>query len=137
MVGIARPRGAVWAFIADPLNDPQWCDKVDSVDQIAGEGPAQAQYRVLHRPIRLRKAKELAVTVEEYEPPRRLCLREEDDDAIFEVTYRLAETDEGTELTQIDEIDWKIHFPGPQIGRLMVSRDIQRQFATLKRLLEA
>jgi hypothetical protein len=124
--------------IADPRNDPQWCDKVDSVDQIAGEGPApKAKYRVLHRPIRLRKAKELAVTVEEYEPPRQLRLREEDDDATFEVTYRLAETAEGTELIQIDEIDCKIPFPGPQISRVMVSRDIQRQFAALKRLLEA
>jgi uncharacterized protein YndB with AHSA1/START domain len=137
-VGIVRPPEEVWTFIADARNDPQWCDKVDSVDQIAGEGPGrEARYRVLHRPVRLRKAKELAVTVEEYEPPRQLHFREDDDDATFEVTYRLAETAEGTELTQIDEIDWKIPFPGPQIGRVMVGRDIQRQFAALKRLLEA
>jgi uncharacterized protein YndB with AHSA1/START domain len=137
-VGISRPPEEVWTFIADVRNDPQWCDKVDSVDQIAGEGPGRdARYRMLHRPVRLRKAKELAVTVEGYEPPRRLRLREEDDDAIFEVIYRLAGTDEGTELTQIDEIDWKIPFPGPQLGRVMVSRDIQRQFAALKRLLGA
>jgi uncharacterized protein YndB with AHSA1/START domain len=136
-VGIARSPQEVWGFIADARNDPQWCDKVDSVDQITGDGPGgEARYRVLHRPIRRRKAKELAVTVEEYEPPRRLRLREEDDDAVFEVTYRLEEADEDTELTQIDEIDWKVPFPGPQIGRVMVSRDIQRQFAALKRLLE-
>src|SRR5712691_8838875 len=103
-VGISRPPEEVWTFIADARNDPQWCDKVDSVDQIAGEGPGRdARYRMLHRPDRLRKAKELAVTVEEYEPPRQLRFREDDDDAIFEVTYRLAETAEGTELTQIDE----------------------------------
>jgi hypothetical protein len=108
------------------------------VEQIAGDGPGgEARYRVLHRPIRRRKAKELSVTVEEYEPPRQLRLREEDDDAIFEVTYRLVEAGDGTELTQIDEIDWKVPFPGPQIGRFMVSRDIQRQLAALKRLLEA
>ena len=137
-VGLARPPEEVWTFIADARNDPQWCDKVDSVDQIAGEGPGrEARCRVLHRPVRLRKAKELAVTVEGYEPPRQLHFREDDDDATFEVTYRLAETAEGTELTQIDEIVWKIPFPGPQIGRVMVSRDIQRQFAALKRLFEA
>jgi uncharacterized protein YndB with AHSA1/START domain len=136
-VNIARSPQEVWTYIADARNDPQWCDKVDSVEQIAGEGPgAAARYRVLHRPIRRRKAKELSVTVEEYEPPRQLRLREEDDDAVFEVTYRLDGAGEGTALTQTDEIDWKIPFPGPQIGRVMVSRDIQRQFGVLKRLLE-
>jgi uncharacterized protein YndB with AHSA1/START domain len=137
-VSIARSPQEVWTFIADARNDPQWCDKVDSVEQIAGDGPGgEARYRVLHRPIRRRKAKELSVTVEEYEPPRQLRIREEDDDAVFEVTYRLIEANQDTELTQIDEIEWKIPFPGPQIGRLMVSRDIERQFASLRRLLEA
>lgn len=137
-VDIADSPQEVWGFIADARNDPQWCDKVDSVEQVAGDGPGgEARYRVLHRPIRHRKAKELAVTVEEYEPPRELRLREEDDDAVIEVTYRLEEAGEGTELTQIDEIDWKVPFPGPQIGRVVVSRDIQRQFAALKRVLEA
>jgi len=137
-IAIARPPEEVWDFIADARNDPHWCDKVDSVEQVAGEGPGpEARYRVLHRPIRLKKAKELAVTVHEYDRPRQLRLREEDDDAVFEVTYRLLATAEGTDLTQVDEIDWKIPFPGPQIGRLMVSRDIERQFSALKRRLEA
>jgi len=136
-IAIARPPEEVWDFIADARNDPHWCDKVDSVEQVAGEGPGpEARYRVLHRPIRLKKAKELAVTVHEYDRPRQLRLREEDDDAVFEVTYRLLATAEGTDLTQVDEIDWKIPFPGPQIGRLMVSRDIERQFSALKRRLE-
>jgi uncharacterized protein YndB with AHSA1/START domain len=137
-VDIARPVDEVWAFIADARNDPRWCDKVDSVEQIAGEGPgSQARYRTLHRPIRLRKAKELAVTVEECEAPRRLRLREEDDDAVFHVLYRLEESSEGTSLTQTDEIEWKIPIPARPIGRVMVSRDIQRQFSALKRLLES
>jgi uncharacterized protein YndB with AHSA1/START domain len=137
-VGIARSPEEVWTYIADARNDPQWCDKVDSVEQIAGDGPGgEARYRVLHRPIRRRKAKELSVTVEEYEPPGQLRLREEDDDAVFEVTYRLEEAGEGSKLTQIDEIDWKVPFPGPPIGKVMVGRDIDRQFAALTRLLEA
>lgn len=137
-VGIASSPQEVWTFIADARNDPQWCDKVDSVEQIAGDGPGgEARYRVLHRTIRRRKAKQLSVTVEDYEPPRQLRLREEDDDAVFEITYRLEGAGEGTALTQIDEIEWKVPFPGPQIGRVMVSRDIERQFASLKRLLEA
>jgi hypothetical protein len=41
------------------------------------------------------------------------------------------------ELTQTDQIDWKIPLPARPIGGLMVSSDLGRQFAALKRLLEA
>jgi uncharacterized protein YndB with AHSA1/START domain len=137
-VQIDRPVDDVWEFIADARNDPRWCDKVESVEQVAGKGPgSQARYRALHRPIRLKKPKELAVTIEEYEPPRRLRLREEDGDAVFHVTYELEEARDGTSLTQKDEIEWKIPLPARPIGGVMVSRDVRRQFAALKRLLEA
>ena len=136
-IEIPQPIEAVWAFIADGRNDPRWCDKVVSVDQTAGEGPGRdAGYRVIHRPVRLRKPKELTVTVEAFEPPRRMRLREEDDDGIFDVTYALESTGDGTRLTQHDEIDWKIpRFQRP-IARAMVSRDIERQLSALKALLE-
>jgi carbon monoxide dehydrogenase subunit G len=66
-IGIARPLEEVWAFVSDTRNDPQWCVKVDSVEQTEGEGPgSQARHRVLHRPVRFKGAKELTVTVEEY-----------------------------------------------------------------------
>jgi uncharacterized protein YndB with AHSA1/START domain len=134
---IERPPGDVWALIADLRNDPRWCDKVVSVDQVTGDRPGSgARYDVLHRPIRVRPPKKLVVTVADFEPPRRMRIREEDDDAVFEVTYELAEAPAGTKLTQIDEIDWKIPFPGPQIGRAMVRRDIRRQLRALKSLLE-
>jgi uncharacterized protein YndB with AHSA1/START domain len=136
-VVIARPVEDVWAFIAEARNDPGWCDKVESVEQVAGEGPGpDARYRVIHRPVRLKKPKELAVTVEEYSPPSRLRLREEDDDGVFNVTYELEPVAEGTRITQHDRIEWKIpRFQYP-IARRMVSRDIANQFAALKRRLE-
>jgi uncharacterized protein YndB with AHSA1/START domain len=97
---IARPVKEVWAFVAEARNDPRWCKKVESVDQVAGDGPGpDARYRVIHRPIRLKKPKELAVTVEEYSPPSRLRLREEDDDGVFNVTYELEPVAEGTRIT--------------------------------------
>ena len=135
---IARPAEAVWIFIADGRNDPQWCDKVVSVEQVAGDGPGRdARYRVIHRPVRLKKPKELAVTVEEFEPPRRMRLRQKDDDGVFDVTYELEATAAGTRLTQRDEIEWRIPRFQLPIARYMVSRDVQRQLATLRRLLES
>jgi uncharacterized protein YndB with AHSA1/START domain len=106
---IARPPEEVWAFIADARNDPRWCHKVDSVDQVAGEGPGLgAKYRVLHRPRPRKPPSELVMEVVEYDQPRRLRWREEDEDAVFNVVYQMQSTGTGTRLSQIDDIDWRI-----------------------------
>jgi len=136
-ITIDRPVQEVWDYIAYLRNDSGWCKKVQSVEQLAGDGPGpEARYRVTHRPVPLRKPKELMVTVEEYTPPSRMRLREEDDDGVFDVTYELEPVETGTRLTQRDRIGWKIpRFQYP-IARRMVSRDIANQFAALKRRLE-
>ena len=136
-VVINLPPEEVWTFIADPRNDHRWCAKVESVEQVSGSGPGfDASYRVIHRPIRLKKPKALTVTVEKFEPPHRMRMREEDDDAVFEVTYELHPAEGGTRLIQSDQIGWKIpRFQRP-IARRMVSRDIERQLSALKRVLE-
>ena len=47
LCGSPRPRPSrrtpeqVWEFVADARNDPRWCEKVVSVEQVAGEGPAE------------------------------------------------------------------------------------------------
>jgi uncharacterized protein YndB with AHSA1/START domain len=137
-VVIARAPEQVWDFVADARNDPRWCPKVDSVEQVHGDGPApDARYRVRHRPKPLRGPVELSMEVVECEPPRRLRLREEDDDGVFDVVYELEPVDGGTRLTQIDQIDWKISKLAFPIARVMVGRDLSRQLAALKRLLES
>lgn len=134
---IDRPMQEVWEHIADLRNDPGWCKKVDSVEQLSGDGPgADARYRAMHRPRPLAKAKELMVSVEEYAPPSRVRLREEDDDGVFDVTYELEPVGDGTRLTQRDRIDWKIPRFQQPIARRIVSRDIANQFSALKRRLE-
>jgi hypothetical protein len=136
-VVIARPVEEVWWFVSDGRNDPQWCAKVLAVDQTTGEGPGSgATYRVVHRPVRLRRPKDLAVTIEEFDPPRWMRLREEDADGVFDVTYELEGTAEGTRLTQRDQIEWKIPKFQIPMARTMVSRHIRRQLSTLRRLLE-
>jgi Polyketide cyclase / dehydrase and lipid transport len=135
---IARPLEEIWGYVADLRNDAQWCDKVLSVEQVAGDGPGRdAEYVVVHRPVRLKQPKQLAVTVVEFDPPRRMRLREEDADAVFDVTYELHPAADGTQLAQRDRIDWKIPKFQRPIARRMVSRDIQHQFSALRRLLEA
>jgi uncharacterized protein YndB with AHSA1/START domain len=134
---IERPPEEVWSYIADLRNDPYWCAKVRSVEQVGGGGPgADASYRVFHRPIRVKKPKALAVTVEEFQPPQRMRMREEDDDGVFDVVYELQPAGDGTRLTQHDRIEWKIpRFQRP-IARRMVSRDIEHQLSALKSVFE-
>jgi uncharacterized protein YndB with AHSA1/START domain len=135
---ISRTPEEVWAFIADARNDPRWCHKVDSVEQVAGDGPGPAaKYRVVHRPRPRKPASELLMEVVEYDQPRRLRWREEDEDGVFNVVYRLQPTEGGTRLSQIDDIDWKISKLAFPIARMMVGRDMARQLAALKRMLEA
>jgi uncharacterized protein YndB with AHSA1/START domain len=137
-ITIARPVEKVWEFVADARNDPQWCEKVVSVDQVAGDGPGpEASYRVMHRPRPFKPPVELTMDVVEFDAPHRLRWREEDADAVFNVLYELAPAAGGTQLNQVDDIDWKIGKAALPIARLMVSRDIGRQFRSLKRLLES
>ncbi len=63
----------VFAFVADPLNDPRWCAKVLTVEQIEGTGPGpNARYEVLHRPLPLRPPRRMTYTCVGWEPPIRI-----------------------------------------------------------------
>lgn len=136
-VEIARPLPEVWRFVSNPLNDPQWCENVEGVEQESEGDPAPgARYTVMHAPKPLRPAYPMALTIEEFKPPHRMTVREVDEDAAFVVTYELEETPGGTRLTQTDEIEWKIAAPLRPIGGLMVRRHMPRQLASLKRALE-
>ena len=75
--------------------------------------------------------------VMEFDRPRRLRWREEDKDGVFDVVYELERSEGGTRLAQIDNIEWRISKLAFPIARLMVSRDVARQLASLKRILEA
>ena len=135
---IARSPEDVWAFIADARNDPQWCPKVDLVEQVAGGEPGpDAKYRVLHRPRPRKPPVELWMEVVEFDPPRRLRWREEDTDGVFDVIYELEPVETGTRLIQVDEIEWKGSKLALPAARYLVGRDIARQLTSLKRILEA
>jgi uncharacterized protein YndB with AHSA1/START domain len=137
-VEIGRPVEEVFALISDPRNDPRWCPKVLSCEQVAGERSSQgARFRAIHRPIRLRPAAELEIEIVSIDPPRSMTSRQEDDDGVFNVSYELEPSSDGTRLTQRSDIDWKIPRPLQLVGNRTVPRHIKRQMEELKRVLEA
>ena len=131
-IEIARPPDIVWAFLADPLNDPRWCPKVKSVEPIAG-----SRWRVVHKPVPFRPSMELALEHIEVRRPHSLTLREEDDASVFDVEYRLEPSANGTRLTQVSAFAWK-KLPRVLHGTFArgVRRDLRTQLQALKRLLE-
>jgi uncharacterized protein YndB with AHSA1/START domain len=134
---IARAAADVFDFVADPLNDPRWCPKVKSCEQVEGEGPGPgARYRATHQPTRIKPAAAISVEVTEFDRPRRVRLREEDDDGVFEVTYLLEPEGDGTRFRQRSDVDWKLPKPLQLLGNLMVPRHLEGQMRALKRELE-
>lgn len=135
---IDRPVDDVFAFVADSTNDPGWCKNVLECEQVEGDGPGPgARYRAVHKPGP--KASELAITVLEYEPPRRIVYEQVDDAGTFVVTYDLEPAGDGrTRITQTDETSWngvfKVLSP---LMHLVVRRTLPKQFAVLKETLES
>jgi Polyketide cyclase / dehydrase and lipid transport len=123
----------VWALVADPLNDPRWCGKVESVE-VAGDN----RWMVTHKPVPLRPAMDMVLEQLEVEAPHRMKLREEDEASTFSVEYRLEPAEAGTRLTQVSEVEWK-RLPRVLRGTFArgVRRDVRNQLRALKRLLES
>ena len=119
-------------MVANPLDDPRWCRKVESVEA-AGDG----RWTATHKPVPLRPPMELTLEHLEFEPPSRLVLREEDEVSIFTVEYRLEPSAAGTYFTQISDFEWK-KLPRVLHGTFArgVSRDIRGQLRALKQLVE-
>jgi Polyketide cyclase / dehydrase and lipid transport len=127
----------VFAYVADPLNDPRWCAKVLAVEQLDGDGPGPgARYEVLHRPSRLRPPRRMHYSCVEWEPPVRLGWLEEDGADVIRVTYELEEVWTATRLTQRDDP----HLGAPRLLhpllRIGIGRDVAGQLQSLRDVLE-
>lgn len=135
---IGRPIGEVFDFVADARNDPRWCPKVDSVEQVDGEVPGPgSRYVTIHRPVPLRPARELDHRCVDWSPPRRIEWLEDDGVDRFEVSYELEEAAGGTRLTQRSDARLGVPRLLHPIWRRGIGNDIARQLRTLKRVLES
>jgi uncharacterized protein YndB with AHSA1/START domain len=136
-VVVDRPIEDVFAYVADPLNDPAWCAKVLSVVQMEGDRPGPgARYAVLHRPIPILPARHMAYTCVASDPPVGIAWREEDGDDVIDVTYELERAGTSTRLTQRDDARLSAPRILHPLLRRGIGRDVDHQLRALKRLLE-
>lgn len=137
-VVIARSAHEVFAYVADARNDPEWCPKVISVEQVDGDAPGRgARYRVVHRPIPVRPAREMDHVCTDWAPPRAIEWRESDGTDILIVTYRLEGLGAKTRLIQQSDAELGAPRVLHPLMRLGLRHDIGRQLKTLKKRLEA
>lgn len=134
---IDRPPEEVFAYLVDLRNDPDWCPRVDSVEQVGGDGPGPgARYRAVHRP-KGGKQVPLDLEVLEVEAPRRLLMRQDDEAGIFLTTYELTPTSGGgTRLAQTSDMRFRgaARIAAPLI-KLAVRKGTREQFRALTALL--
>jgi uncharacterized protein YndB with AHSA1/START domain len=136
-IEIDRPVGEVFDFVADPRNDPRWCRKVLSGDQVAGVAPgAGSRYAVVHKPVPGRPARDLDHLCVAFERPHRLQWREDDGTDVSVVEYSLEATPAGTCFWQRSDAELGAARLLQPIFRAGIRRDIAGQLRTLKRILE-
>jgi uncharacterized protein YndB with AHSA1/START domain len=135
---IARPVEEVFAYLADARNDPEWCPKVISVEQVAGDGPGPgARYRVVHKPVPGRAAREMDHVCLSWRPPSAIEWREQDGVDVLVVTYSLEDLDGITRLTQRSDAELGAPRVLHPLMRVGIGHDVARQLKTLKAGLEA
>ena len=135
-VEIERPLGEVFDFVADPRNDPSWCERVTWCRQVAGDGPGPgARYEALHRPSGYPWSHIRRIDVVEFEPPRSVRWTQVDRIGIFDIRYELEATERGTRLSQHDDVDWSLPMMS-LIGRRIVYTHIGDQHQALRAVLE-
>lgn len=140
-VTIDRPIEEVFDFIAEGENDVQWCPSVKEIERISGNGPGPGvRYRMQHAP----GGMDFDATVEvvEVERPTRLQWLMTDSGHTLHGTYELEAVNGRTRLKQTSQITFEgwLRIPGLLMKR-RIARDVQKelgkQFANLKRILEA
>ncbi len=93
---IGRLIDEVFALVADPLNDPEWCPTVREPQQVGGDAPVVgAEYRFTHKPGPGKYAP-ITVRIMELDTPRRFAARSEDAQEFYDYDYELEPVDGGT-----------------------------------------
>jgi uncharacterized protein YndB with AHSA1/START domain len=137
-IEIRRPVQAVFDYVSDPRNDPVWCRKVISVEQVGGEGPGPgSRYTVVHKPVPGRPPRNIDHSCLGWDPPERIEWREDDGTDVFRVEYLLEPTADGTRIRQRSDAELGSSRLLRPLYRAGIGRDIAGQLRSLKKVLEA
>jgi hypothetical protein len=133
---ITRPREDVAAYVIDHRNDPIWIGGI-SESELLGTGPIAEGSRVRRVASFLGKRIEYVNEVVRLEPGRLLDMRSVKSPFPMRVTYAFADGAGGTETSvRVQGEPSGVYRIGGPMMRRAVQRSIDRDVATLKRVLE-
>lgn len=137
-IEISRPPADVFRFVSDPRNDPRWCPKVRSVEQIGSEPGQGSRWAVVHKPVPGRPERRMEMTCVAFSPPSRIEWREEDGTDVFDVTYSLSPLGDGQRTRMTQRSAFSLGAPRllHPLFKAGIGRDVQRQLRRLKEVLE-
>jgi uncharacterized membrane protein len=134
---IDRPREDVAAFVIDNRNDPTWIGGI-SESELLGEGPVMEGSRVRRVASFLGKRIEYVNEVVRLEPATALEMRSVKSPIPMRVTYAFADAPGGTEASvRVQGEPGGLYRAGGPLMKRAVQRSIDRDVATLKRILES
>jgi len=136
-VVVSRPRGEVFAFVADARNRPRWDDSVDS-EELTSPEPIGVGTTVRTRLRSMRGAYEINWKVSEHRPPDRMTIESTSGPMSTTLAYQL-EARDGTAAVQFSVTGRPtgvMRLLQPLIART-TQRNLDRGFARLKGLLES
>jgi uncharacterized protein YndB with AHSA1/START domain len=128
---IARPREAVFAFLADGENDRGWRDGVIDIRRTSGSGRGAVYEQGVKGPFGRRIAADYEITG--FEPDRRIDFRTLAGPVRPRGTYELEPADGGTRVTFTLRAD--LH-GAKKLMAPMVARTMRSEVAQLERLRE-
>jgi uncharacterized protein YndB with AHSA1/START domain len=138
-VTLNHPVEQVFDFIANPLNDPQWCRSVKEMQQIEGHGPALgAKYQSVHNPGDELKPMKCDIEILAFEKPRYIRWKVVDEMHTMFIEYHLNDLGNQTRLTQTSNIKFGF-FAGliaPIVIKPKVAREVEGQFEKLREVLD-
>ncbi len=134
---IARPPEDVFAVVADPERDPEWCVLVPESHFTGDAETGLGTYEFVQR-IPIHRVTPGWGEILESDPPRLLKSRSGFERTELQTTIELEAVADGTRITQTNAVRWLgwQRFMSPLLERA-TRRAIVDQLAALKQLLEA
>lgn len=134
---INRPVEEVFAFIADPTNDPRWCPPVLEAEQVTGNGPEKgARFRQIVKPGPKKLTNSMEITA--YQPNRRIAWQGSNEMLEFHGWYEVEADNGGARVAMTSRLEARGIFRllEPFLGRASRSVAVE-EFKNLKQLLES
>jgi predicted protein tyrosine phosphatase len=132
---IAAPRERLFAYVANPFNDPQWIDAISSVRQLNG-GPAQVGTRFEQTAVGPIGKAEVIWKVVRLDPPSHMSVESLSGEYQFTGGYNLASVGGQTRITKFATFSRSgMLLAVPQgLGQLLMSRLFERWLNGLARV---